>query len=141
MLYLLQFKPTMLNSAPCHTKFTLRDTRDAANEFFRKKSLKPSAEQFACEKIMLEPDLLFSDPHDRKQFSALEDATALACELQMLDEDKKWEMVSKVWMEILSYGAIHCSPMTHAEQISSGGELITFVWLLMHHFNLVEPQV
>ncbi|KAH9718401.1 DUF4220 domain-containing protein [Citrus sinensis] len=132
MLYLLQFKPTMLNSAPYN--------RDAANEFFRKKSLKPSAEKFACEKIMLEPDLIFSDPHDRKEFSALEDATALACERQMLDEDKKWERVSKVWMEILSYGAIHCSPMTHAQQVTSGGELITFVWLLMHHFNLVEPQ-
>ncbi|KAH9718402.1 DUF4220 domain-containing protein [Citrus sinensis] len=116
------------------------NNRDAANEFFRKKSLKPSAEKFACEKIMLEPDLIFSDPHDRKEFSALEDATALACERQMLDEDKKWERVSKVWMEILSYGAIHCSPMTHAQQVTSGGELITFVWLLMHHFNLVEPQ-
>ncbi|KAK9233507.1 hypothetical protein WN943_023757 [Citrus x changshan-huyou] len=79
----------------CHTKFTLRDTRDAANEFFRKKSLKPSAEEFACEKIMLELDLLFSDPHDRKEFFALEDVKALAYELQMLDEDKKWEIVRK----------------------------------------------
>ncbi|CDP19717.1 unnamed protein product [Coffea canephora] len=48
----------------------------------------------------------------------------------------KWEIMSKVWVELLSYAAIHCRASAHAQQLSKGGELITFVWLLMAHFGL-----
>lgn len=46
--------------------------------------------------------------------------------------------MSKVWVELLSYAASHCRANTHAQQLSKGGELITFVWLLMAHFGLGE---
>ncbi|XP_027111642.2 uncharacterized protein [Coffea arabica] len=51
-------------------------------------------------------------------------------------EVDKWEIMSKVWVELLSYAAIHCRASAHAQQLSKGGELITFVWLLMAHFGL-----
>lgn len=52
--------------------------------------------------------------------SALEDAKKLANGLQKLDEDKKWETVSRIWMEILSYGASHYTPMAHAQHVTNG---------------------
>nr|GMC72509.1 uncharacterized protein LOC109187834 [Ipomoea batatas] len=53
-------------------------------------------------------------------------------------ENEVWEMMSKVWVELLSYGAYHCRGDTHAQSLTKGGELRTFVWLLMAHFGLGE---
>ena len=67
--------------------------------------------------------------------SVLFDACMLAKELNELEEDK-WIIMSKVWVEMLSYAATHCRPATHAQEASKGGQLISFVWLLMAHFGL-----
>ncbi|KAH6757511.1 hypothetical protein C2S52_023379 [Perilla frutescens var. hirtella] len=70
--------------------------------------------------------------------SVLYDGCRLAKELMELDEHRKWEVMSRVWVEMLSYAAVHARPQALAEQWSQGGELITFVWLLMAHFGLAD---
>jgi hypothetical protein len=68
--------------------------------------------------------------------SVLFDACILAKELKKLDGQKRWKLMSEVWVELLSYAASHCRANSHAAQLSKGGELITFVWLLMAHFGI-----
>ncbi|KAK9682016.1 hypothetical protein RND81_10G044300 [Saponaria officinalis] len=72
-----------------------------------------------------------------KSKSVLFDACRLAQQLNMFGE-KQWEISSKVWVELLCYAAIRCSPMSHVAQLSRGGELITLVWQLMAHLGLGE---
>ncbi|GER27199.1 hypothetical protein STAS_02883 [Striga asiatica] len=67
--------------------------------------------------------------------SVLFDGCILAKELKKVGADK-WETVSRVWVEILSYAAVNCRAHSHAQELSKGGELITFVWLLMIHLGL-----
>ncbi|ESR41320.1 DUF4220 domain-containing protein [Citrus sinensis] len=134
MLYLLQLKPTVLNSTASASKFRLRDTCIEASRFFEGKKLNPNPVKFACEKIMLEFN------NWELMCSVLNDATKLANQLQKLEKDMKWELVSKVWVELLSYGASHGRPTAHAQQATNGGELISFVWLLLLHFDLVESK-
>ena len=72
------------------------------------------------------------------------DAAILAKELKALPrrnnrhqiEVDKWFIMSKVWVEMLSYAARGIRADTHAQQLSRGGDLITIVWLLMAHFGL-----
>lgn len=44
--------------------------------------------------------------------------------------------MSEVWVELFSYAASHCREDAHTQLLSKGGELITFVWLLMAHFGI-----
>ncbi|GMP72755.1 hypothetical protein CsSME_00030681 [Camellia sinensis var. sinensis] len=68
--------------------------------------------------------------------SVLFDACILEKELHKLVEERKWERISKVWVEMSCYAACHCTPNSHAAELSKSGQLITLVWLLMAHFGL-----
>nr|CAD1832171.1 unnamed protein product [Ananas comosus var. bracteatus] len=67
--------------------------------------------------------------------SVLFDACILAKKLLAMGE-RKWGVMSAVWMEMLAYTACHCQAREHARQLSCGGELATVVWLLMAHVGL-----
>jgi hypothetical protein len=73
--------------------------------------------------------------------TVLLDARVLAKELGKLEWQKRWGVMSEVWVEMLSYAASHCKANTHAAQLCKGGELITVVWLLMTHFGIGDLQV
>ncbi|XP_034599159.1 uncharacterized protein [Setaria viridis] len=45
------------------------------------------------------------------------------------------EVIFGVWVEMLCFVAHHCSRESHARQLSSGGELVTIVWLMASHGN------
>ncbi|XP_048322441.2 uncharacterized protein LOC107434620 [Ziziphus jujuba] len=73
--------------------------------------------------------------------SVLFEGCRLASQLQQGlqdDKEKKWEMISKVWVEMLAYAASRCRGNQHAQQLRRGGELLSHVWLLMAHFGLTE---
>lgn len=52
--------------------------------------------------------------------------------------DSQWKIMAKVWLEMLCYAAVRCTPRSHVAQLSNGGELITLVWWLMAHLGLGE---
>ncbi|KAI5312354.1 hypothetical protein L3X38_041527 [Prunus dulcis] len=76
--------------------------------------------------------------------SVLFDACRLTKDLQSLETEKhwenqkKWELISHVWVEMLSYAACQCQWNHHARQLRRGGELLTHVWLLMAHLGITE---
>ncbi|XP_051128432.1 uncharacterized protein LOC127249579 isoform X2 [Andrographis paniculata] len=69
-----------------------------------------------------------------KSKSVLFDGCILAKELRT--KKNKWSIMSRVWVELLSYAAINCRADNHVQQLSRGGELLTVVWLLMIQFGL-----
>ncbi|XVE65396.1 hypothetical protein DITRI_Ditri07aG0177100 [Diplodiscus trichospermus] len=94
----------------------------------------------ACKEILLvTTDVKPVTVKGDRSKSVLFDASMLAQELNRLEEVEgldKWKLVSRVWVELISYAASHCRANAHAQQLSKGGELITFIWLLMAHFGL-----
>ncbi|XP_072952193.1 uncharacterized protein [Typha angustifolia] len=73
--------------------------------------------------------------------STLCDAVTLAKELLKLEKEKRWKLMSGVWVEMLCFAATHCKGYFHAKQLSDGGELLTFVWLLMTHLGLDRTKL
>ncbi|XP_019173667.1 PREDICTED: uncharacterized protein LOC109169258 [Ipomoea nil] len=59
-----------------------------------------------------------------------------ADEVDRCSEEELWEILSHVWIGFLLYGASHCRD--DVQYLNKGGELLTFVRLLMVHFGLRE---
>ncbi|GLT50500.1 hypothetical protein SLA2020_239830 [Shorea laevis] len=63
-------------------------------------------------------------------------AVQLAFQLMRQNNQDRWKVMSKIWVELMCHAAINCRPNVHAKQPSRGGELLTLVWLLMNHLGL-----
>jgi len=137
MLYLLVYRPAMLAIELSGTGYAettahlgrllRRNTLDELDAFFNELLPDPPA---MLNKIKLT---------EEGGMSALLDGCVLAMSLQALDgcpNEKKWEMISEVWVEMLMYAASHCGWKQHADALARGGELLTHVCLLMSHLGL-----
>ncbi|KAG7943566.1 hypothetical protein I3843_15G047500 [Carya illinoinensis] len=114
MLYLLVMKPTMMSAVAGIGDIRYRDTCADAKRFFRKMELGPNnIGEDACESLLaVNTDVKPVHVKGDRSKSVLFDACMLAKELQKLEE-KKWEVISKVWVEMLSYASNHCKADCH----------------------------
>ncbi|XP_075665995.1 uncharacterized protein LOC142635798 [Castanea sativa] len=137
MFYLLVMKPKMMAPVLGNWQIVFQDTCAEAKRFFHKKSKKPpiSKKADACKRI-LEVNTKYRSANLKGNVSksVFLDGSTLAKDLSELKTDK-WKLMSRVWVELMSYAAINCRPNVHAEQPSKGGELLTFIWLLMNHLG------
>lgn len=150
MMYLLIMQPKLMSEVAGIGTIRFRDTLDEAKRFFKGRHFKNLRDMKRGSKMILEVSNDIEPMHvkgDRSK-SVLFDASMLAKELKRLDEssssssashgDGKWRVLSKVWVELLSYAASHCKATEQVAQLSRGGELLNFVWLLMAHFGLAD---
>ncbi|XP_010441714.1 PREDICTED: uncharacterized protein LOC104724854 [Camelina sativa] len=143
MMYLLILQPSLMSEVAGIGKIRFRDTLAEADKFFErrhiedKRSVKIATENILNVNSETEP---MSVKGDRSK-SVLFDASRLAKDLTEMEKrhkKDKWEILSKVWVELLCHAACHCDATAHVEQLSRGAELINFVWLLMAHFGLTD---
>ncbi|XP_050383456.1 uncharacterized protein LOC126800186 [Argentina anserina] len=134
MFYLLVMRHSMMAPVLGNWHIVFQDTCAETKRFFRKHSIKDHGK--ACEKITgVCAKFRSAVVKGSKSKSVLFDACMLANQLEKL-EGCPWKLMSRVWVELLSYAAIKCRPVVHAQQPSRGGELMTFTWLLMYHLGL-----
>ncbi|KAH7858126.1 hypothetical protein Vadar_020273 [Vaccinium darrowii] len=147
MLYLLIMEPSMMSAVAGTAQIRFRDTCATAKLVFQDRGVLGKEEEYsrfehkvdmiqACKSILddhmvVNPSTVKGDTSKTVFF----DACNLAKELKKLDKDK-WKILSKVWVELLSYAACRCNANNHATQLSKGGQLISLVWLLMVHLGL-----
>ncbi|KAA8515413.1 hypothetical protein F0562_018976 [Nyssa sinensis] len=82
--------------------------------------------------LMRQTEMMSAVAGDRSK-SVLFEACRLANKLKEMTEENngpirkkdKWEIMSKVWVELLSYATTRCRANAHANGLSKGGELIT----------------
>ncbi|KAL5195580.1 hypothetical protein HKD37_20G057409 [Glycine soja] len=144
MLYLLVKCPFMLPNGIGQIRF--EDTCAEASELLQERKYISQTDQ-VCQVIggvSVDEKFLPSKVKGDRSKSVLFDACRLAKSIKSLEEEKKWskeqkwEMISRVWVEMLCHAASQCRGFHHAKQLSRGGELLTHVWFLMAHLGITE---
>ncbi|KAB1212000.1 hypothetical protein CJ030_MR5G004150 [Morella rubra] len=135
MMYLLAMRPHMLCTTTAGIIFQNAYTKLV--KFLRSDPSIVRDEIEACKMLMSEEVPKESDS-DRNmetmvtsKWHVLQDAQRLARNL--MGFEKRWQIISSVWVEMLCYAASNCPMDYHAEQLRRGGGLITHVWLLLSH--------
>ncbi|KAM4110701.1 hypothetical protein ACJW30_05G011700 [Castanea mollissima] len=115
MLYILVKCPLMLPRGIEMIRFV--DTCAEITQFFKEhESRADTVESY------IPPNKVNGD----RSKTVLFDAYRLASELQAIsDKNQKWEMISNVWVEMLTNAACHCRGNYHAQKSKHGGELLT----------------
>lgn len=136
MLYLLVMRPSMLPNGIEQIRF--QDTCAEAIEFFKERKSICDTDQARIILLEVSTEIPPSKVKGDRSKSVLFEGCRLAKSLQCLEVEKKWELVSDVWVEMLCYAASKCRWNHHAQQLPRGGELVTHVWLLMAHLGITE---
>ncbi|XBH53530.1 hypothetical protein VPH35_076007 [Triticum aestivum] len=67
----------------------------------------------------------------------IHEAQKISKELLALgDENKMWDVIEGVWVEMLCFSASRCRGYLHAKSLGTGGELLTYIWLLLSHMGM-----
>lgn len=127
MLYLLLNQPNVVSSVAGIAQITSAGTVLKLREYISNATKDVERLCTTLDEIQLRSPLC-------RWTSPLSAGIYLAQEIDKL-EGKKWKVMSGVWLEMLSYAAIHIRGEVHMQVLSKGGELLTFVWLLMAHFG------
>ncbi|KQK17429.2 uncharacterized protein LOC100827023 [Brachypodium distachyon] len=147
LLYIMVVHPLMLSSSTTMAIKRCRDTCAEARRHFLKEHIQTNfssdkskiiSEENAHETLLnVDTPLRASVVKGDKSKSVLWDGCFLAKKLnEIKDRRKKWHVISRVWVEMLCYAAVQCGGYQHAERLKEGGELITFVCLLMTHLGM-----
>ncbi|XP_031285924.1 uncharacterized protein LOC116144624 [Pistacia vera] len=135
MLYLLIFCPSLMPKGNGELRF--RDTCDEVTQFFEsERGVIGNKKIEACKMLFQRKKEIM-----REDFSVVDSGCYLANDLQSLELkenwscEKKWEMISEVCVEMLTYAANHCEWKEHGQQLAKAGELLTHVSLLMAHYG------
>ncbi|VAI21101.1 unnamed protein product [Triticum turgidum subsp. durum] len=47
-----------------------------------------------------------------------------------------WKVIEGVWVEMLCFSASRCRGYLHAKSLGTGGELLTYICLLLSHMGM-----
>ncbi|WVZ96632.1 hypothetical protein U9M48_042245 [Paspalum notatum var. saurae] len=53
-----------------------------------------------------------------------------------LSEQEMWKVIEGVWVEMLCFSASRCRGYLHAKALGSGGEFLSYIWLLQFYMGI-----
>ncbi|KAB5518967.1 hypothetical protein DKX38_023286 [Salix brachista] len=136
MLYILSERPNMLPKGIGGARYKQTGIQLTKHSWCWRSIPKPET-HWCSEEFLKEIQ------KNENNVSMLHNACKLANELQHLEtgeftKEDKWRMISKIWVEMLTYAASNCGWKQHGQALTNGGELLTRVCLLMAHLGLSE---
>ncbi|EMS47512.1 hypothetical protein TRIUR3_06764 [Triticum urartu] len=76
------------------------------------------------------------DGTQQQQGGIIRDAWNIAKVLSNLPEEKMWDVIEGVWVEMLCFSAARCRGYLHAKGLATDVEYLTYVWLLLYYMGM-----
>ncbi|KAK6927818.1 protein of unknown function DUF4220 [Dillenia turbinata] len=137
MLYLLVKHPAMLSSDIGFERKTYRNARAALLQFFSHQEIQNHKEAYQSLNDKLSRLYNQLPQNNHILFEAFHVATQLQQDTDGVGGNI-WDMLFLAWVEMFSYSAARCKGQEHASHISTGAELLTYLWLFIAHLGLVN---
>jgi hypothetical protein len=138
MMYLLYVNPEMLMAGTRRNLFTAAyDELKGIITMGDNKS--PVEERDLTQRIIFAVDGGGSPPPDgtqRQQGGITHLAWSIAKVLSGLPEEKMWNVIEGVWVEMMCFSAARCRGYLHAKGLATGVEYLTYVWLLQYYMGM-----
>ncbi|KAL0907985.1 hypothetical protein M5K25_022445 [Dendrobium thyrsiflorum] len=138
MMYMVLMRPDMMSTMGGASPLVFWHAVYDMVQFIRRSGddyhlLMPNAKvEEACRKMMTTPVEWIRYP------SLFEIARVLAHLMLLIDDEERWRIVTTAWVELLMQGAKNTRAIMHVKQLSKGGELLTFIWLLTKHVGMAD---
>lgn len=66
----------------------------------------------------------------------IQDAWRISQVLLALGDEKMWEVIEGVWVEMLGFSASRCRGFLHAKSMGTNIELLTYIWFLLSRMGM-----
>ncbi|PKU87755.1 uncharacterized protein LOC110099645 [Dendrobium catenatum] len=133
MMYMVLRRPEMMSTMGGKSPLIFRLTCEAMVQFIcrlvdnNRLSLPNAKVEEVCREML-------TTPIGSIQAQSLFDLAVVLAHLMLLIKDEvRWHVFTTVWTDLLIQGAKNTKAITHVKQLSRGGELLTFIWLLTKH--------
>ncbi|KAI0523440.1 hypothetical protein KFK09_005835 [Dendrobium nobile] len=81
---------------------------------------------------------MLTTPIEWKDPSFYDIALVLAHMMLLINNEKRWQIMTMVWADLLIQGAKNTKAITHVKQLNKGGDFLTFIWFLTKHILMAE---
>ncbi|XP_028552262.1 uncharacterized protein LOC110108604 isoform X2 [Dendrobium catenatum] len=125
MMYTVLLRPEMMSTIVQESSVLFYHAFDDMVQFIHSYKMQNAKIEEVCKKIMTTPTV-WND--NNKSFFAI--ARALADLMLKIKEDERWQVLTMTWAELIIHVAKNSRANMHMKQLSSGDELLTFIWLL-----------
>ncbi|XP_075666020.1 uncharacterized protein LOC142635836 [Castanea sativa] len=141
MMYILEMCPLELpkEDAKFSFEYTCCDLVTLAKDYFQRENLSRLSKDQVCRSLISG----FKDSGTNLRWRLWEEDLlpfAVQVAYKLNQNDGKWELLSKFWVENLAHVATLCQGNDHAQLLRKGGEFLTHVWILKEHFNHIKSS-
>ncbi|KAI0523443.1 hypothetical protein KFK09_005838 [Dendrobium nobile] len=133
MMYMVLMRPEIMSTMGGASQMIFRFVCESMLEFIR--SVGRSKTNVKVDEVCRE---MMTTPMTNEGSGLFNIAQLLAHMMLLIKNEKRWQVMTKVWVHLLIQGAQKTKAITHVKQLSRGGELFTFIWFLTKHAIVAE---
>ncbi|CAL4991387.1 unnamed protein product [Urochloa decumbens] len=136
--YLLVSKPDLLPDTILVPNVILQKTVSHAREILKDCDSLQSIYKKLLSVAQEEPSVQYSQ--DRKLSVNLVQRGAVLGR-KLIEDEHHWELLAKVWVDLLVHIAPSSNSEAHAKYLESGGEFVTLIWALFSHCGIEKSEL
>ncbi|KAL3741591.1 hypothetical protein ACJRO7_017109 [Eucalyptus globulus] len=131
LAYLVAYAPRMLPGHPCRTKYIFGRAVSEARE-------KLGDSFVSMEKRIKKLKMVIDDERYRETIVGRGAQLGMQLVNEVVDKGRIWKVLADFWVDMMLYVAPSNDTAVHAKYLTTGGEFVTHIWVLVSHAGITR---